>query len=67
VRYHFIREAVEDGKVAMVYIPADEKPADIFTEPLSKAKFRQFVKLLGFQPVEEEAGSKKNVLHITRR
>ena len=39
VRYHFIREAVEDGKVSVVYIPTDENPADIFTKPLAKAKF----------------------------
>ena len=39
VRYHFIREAVEDGKVSVVYVPTDENPADIFTKPLAKAKF----------------------------
>ena len=61
VRYHFIREAVEDGKVSVVYVPTDENPADIFTKPLAKAKFRQFVELLGLQPVEEEVGSQRTI------
>ena len=39
VRYHFICEAVEDGKLSVVYIPTDDNPADIFTKPLAKAKF----------------------------
>jgi hypothetical protein len=59
VRYHFIREAVEDGKVSMVYIPTDENPADIFTKPLAKAKFRHFVELLGLRPINGTDGSKK--------
>ena len=59
VRYHFIREAVEDRKVSVVYIPTDENPADIFTKPLAKAKFRGFVELLGLGAIDENIGSKK--------
>jgi hypothetical protein len=59
VRYHFIREAVEDGKVSVVYIPTDENPADIFTKPLAKAKFRRFVELLGLRAINERDRSKK--------
>jgi hypothetical protein len=59
VRYHFICEAVEDGKVSVVYIPTDENPADIFTKPLVKAKFRRFVELLGLQPIDKKDGNKK--------
>ena len=61
VRYHFIREAVEDEKVSVVYIPTDENPADIFTKPLAKAKFRRFMELLGLRPVEEEVGSQRTI------
>jgi hypothetical protein len=47
VRYRFIREAVENGKLSVVYIPTDENPADIFTKALAKVKFGRFVELLG--------------------
>ena len=47
VHYHFIREAVEDGKVAVQYIPTRDNISDIFTKPLAKAKFRELAELLG--------------------
>jgi hypothetical protein len=47
IRYHFIREAVEDGSINMQYIPTNENIADIFTKPLAKAKFERFVQMLG--------------------
>ena len=46
LRYHFICEAVEDGKISVKYIPTDENVSDIFTKALRKPKFQQFVKLL---------------------
>jgi hypothetical protein len=51
IRYHFIREAVEDGKLAVAYIPTEDNPADVFTKALPKAKFRQFVELLGLRTI----------------
>jgi hypothetical protein len=47
--YHFIRKAVEDGKISVKYIPTDDNMADIFTKPLSKSKFHRFVELLGLR------------------
>src|SRR5882757_2639631 len=47
IRYHFIREAVEDGSINMQYIPTNDNIADIFTKPLAKAKFERFVQMLG--------------------
>ena len=58
VQYHFVREAVEDGKMSVVYIPTDDNPADIFTKPLAKPKFRHFVELLGLRPNDEKDGIK---------
>ena len=37
--YHFIREAVEDGKICVKYIPTVDNVSDIFTKPLLKPKF----------------------------
>ena len=55
LRYHFIREAVEDGKIAMKYIPTEDNVADIFTKALGKPKFQQFVKLLGLEAENSNA------------
>ena len=60
VRYHFIHEAVEDGKVSVVYIPTNDNPTDIFTKPLAKTKFRKFVELLGLRLINEKDGNKKD-------
>ena len=47
VRYHKIREFVEEGKVDLFYIPGTDNPADLFTKPLGRIKFEQFRKSLG--------------------
>ena len=36
IRYHFIHEAVEDGKIQVEYIPTDNNVVDIFTKPLGE-------------------------------
>jgi hypothetical protein len=53
LRYHFVREAMADKKIAMEYIPTFENVVDIFTKPLSKAKFSQFVRMLGLAIMKE--------------
>jgi hypothetical protein len=52
IRHHFIREAIEDGKLSVVYIPTDDNPMDIFTKSLAKVKFCRFVKLLGLREID---------------
>jgi hypothetical protein len=47
LRYHFIREAVEDNKIEISYIPTDENVSDIFTKALARPKFVRFVERLG--------------------
>ena len=51
VHYHFIRKAVEDGKVAVQYIPTGDNVSNIFTKPLAKAKFRELAELLGLHTI----------------
>ena len=46
VHYHFIHEAVEDGKVMVQYILTGDNISDIFTKPLAKAKFWELAELL---------------------
>ena len=46
LRYHFIREAVEDGKIQVKYIPTGDNVSDIFTKPLPRPKFAKFMESL---------------------
>ena len=45
--YHFIHKVVEDGKVTVQYILTRDNVSDIFTKPLTKAKFQELAELLG--------------------
>ena len=49
--YHFIHKVVEDGKVAVQYIPTRDNVSDIFTKLLTKAKFRELAELLGLHAI----------------
>jgi translation initiation factor IF-1 len=51
MRYHFIRKAVQDDKITVKYVPTDENVADIFTKPLLRPKFVQFVEMLGLKEI----------------
>ena len=52
LRYHFIREAVEDEKVRMKHLPSGDNVADIFTKTLAKVKFTHFVSMLGLEEMK---------------
>ena len=47
IRYHFVREAIEDAKIEVNYVPSEENVSDIFTKPLAKSKFAAFTRMLG--------------------
>ena len=49
LRYHFICEVVEDGKIQVKYIPMDDNVSNIFTKPLLRPKFTKFVESLGLR------------------
>jgi hypothetical protein len=39
VRYHFLRDNVEKGKIALIHVPTHDQLADIFAKPLDQATF----------------------------
>jgi hypothetical protein len=39
VRYHFLRDNVDKGKIALVHVPTHDQLADIVTKPLDQANF----------------------------
>lgn len=51
IRHHFVREAVADNIVKIVYLSTSEMPADLLTKGLSSIKHNQFVKQLGLQKI----------------
>ena len=47
IRYHFIRDYVQRGVVALQYISTDEQVTDILTKSLGRGKFIHFRDKLG--------------------
>ena len=47
IRYHFIREYVDEGTMELHFVPTDQQLADIFTKPLCEATFTRLVNELG--------------------
>lgn len=51
VKYHFIREHQESGKIDINYVAKQDQLADIFTKPLPGPRFEMLRKLIGMQTV----------------
>jgi hypothetical protein len=49
IRYHFIRERVEEGIVEVFFVDGNDNPADMFTKNLGHAKFLKFRSQLGLE------------------
>lgn len=53
-RYHFIRECVEKGLIAVEYVPGNKQKADILTKALARIKYREMRELIGVHEVKKE-------------
>ena len=51
IKYHYVRELVEEKQVKMEYIHIKEKIADIFTKPLPKDVYEYLRGKLGVKPL----------------
>ena len=47
IKFHYVRQAVDEKVVKVKYCPTNDMVADIFTKSLSKVKFEQLRTLLG--------------------
>ena len=47
IRYHFIREKIDNGTLEVVYCPTAEMTADVLTKALASFKFRPLIQALG--------------------
>ena len=51
IKYHHVRELVEDKQVKMEYVNSKEQIANIFTKPLPKDAFEYLRGKLGVMPL----------------
>jgi len=61
IRYHYIREQVVNGKVAIFYIDGKENPADLLTKNLGHIKFHELRDKLGLEFIEQETSALASV------
>ncbi|GAA5968389.1 hypothetical protein JCM11641_007617 [Rhodosporidiobolus odoratus] len=57
IKYHYIRELVDAGTVAISYVPTKDMLADIFTKGLGKDLHRRFSRALGLRGLPRSRGS----------
>ncbi|XP_068343011.1 uncharacterized mitochondrial protein AtMg00810-like [Pyrus communis] len=56
-RYHFIKDALQEGIIDLIYCPTEEQMADIFTKPLAKDRFNYLRSMLGVKSTQDLKGS----------
>ncbi|GJR65117.1 retrovirus-related pol polyprotein from transposon TNT 1-94 [Tanacetum coccineum] len=54
IRYHFIKEQVENGIVELYFIRTEYQLADIFTKPLPRERFNFLIDKLGMKSMSPE-------------
>ncbi|GJX27829.1 hypothetical protein Tco_0235908 [Tanacetum coccineum] len=54
VRYHFIKEQVENGVVELYFVWTEYQLADIFTKPLPRERFNFLIEKLGMRSMSPE-------------
>ncbi|GKB46728.1 hypothetical protein Tco_0897481 [Tanacetum coccineum] len=54
VRYHFIKEQVENGIVELYFVRTGHQLADIFNKPLPRESFNFLIKKLGMRSMSSE-------------
>ncbi|KAM1699812.1 hypothetical protein ACFX2K_031115 [Malus domestica] len=56
-RYHFIKNALQEGIIDLVYCPTNEQVADIFTKALTNDRFNYLREMLGVKSAQNLKGS----------
>ncbi|GJR30405.1 hypothetical protein Tco_1106637 [Tanacetum coccineum] len=54
VRYHFIKEQVENGIVELYFVRVEYQLVDIFTKPLPRERFNFLIEKLGIRIMSPE-------------
>ena len=53
IRYHYVREAVQEGTVDLCYCPTNEMLADLLTKQLSRGQFERLRLAMGMDTLTE--------------
>lgn len=48
IKYHFVRESIQDGSIQVIYVPTEEQAADFMTKVVTNAKLKRNLQLLNF-------------------
>ena len=51
LKYHFIRDCLEDGSFEADHIPTTDQLADLLTKSLGKTRFQEMRKRIGLQQI----------------
>lgn len=52
IRYHFIRECVENGDITLTHVFGKSQKADILTKSLKRVKHEEMRSLIGVEKVQ---------------
>ena len=52
IRYHFIRDHVQNGNISLFHIPTEEQLADVFTNSLDESQFNKLISELGMLNIQ---------------
>jgi hypothetical protein len=55
LRYHFIRECVDEGRIVLSYTETEQQLADILTKALGRVRFQKLQDMIGVQVPGERA------------
>ena len=58
IKYHFIRDCLEDGSIKASHIATTDQLADILTKSLGKSKFQEMRERIGLQQIAFSARHK---------
>ncbi len=61
IKFHYVREAVQERKISMIYVPTNENIADILTKALARPKFEPFTTALGVRRLHTVHDSRGSV------
>jgi len=48
IRLHFVRDLIESKEIVMEKVASEENPADVFTKPLPRSRFKHCLDLIKF-------------------
>jgi hypothetical protein len=54
IRYHLVRNCVEEGKLTVEYVGTEEQLADLLTKPLARFRFQALKEKIGIKTVDSD-------------